>query len=587
MSEKRQTDELTTSLTDITRTWPWRIALVLVPLACLFTLFVRGSEFLGTPYPSLLRSIEDDTFYYLQPAWNLKQKGIYSFDGLAETYGFQPLWMIVVSGLAWLSPTKEILLRSSLVMSVVLFVASGWALYRLLTKRTNSLGAALGVSVFWLLNPWLIEVFTRGKENAVHALVLVVTILLAAPLVERPEELKIKHWFLVGGALGLLVLARVNNVTFLGWLFVFWIWHHGIASLRAANFLAAISGLALSAGPWFAYAKIELGTTFPTSGSAKLKWFSGQHFVELFNLESVLRIVRSIAGVYRDVFPPVVVVLLGCAWLLTRALRDRRPSTLLSLVSFKAWTKGETALVLLFVHAVTNITATFTLLNPWFDYGIWYRVPEQVLSVYLVGRAVGALMEASARSSSQLIDLRRRAPLVLVAAAASLLWAVGYRKLAPSPPAPYRGWQDRIYAAVLEVPRVVPRGSRLGAWNAGLLGYMLDDYTVFNLDGLANSREFLEVIGPNVAGLRLTPDHRNLAQWLNRSEVKYIVDFMDVENIGKTPCFRLIGYNDCKILATVGEKMPFGDNKDIIESILVLGPISAGPEVASERDHAP
>jgi hypothetical protein len=126
---------------------PWLLA-----LACLSAFLARGSQILTSEYSVLLRVIEDDTFYYLQPAWNLKEKGFYSFDGVGRTYGFQPLWMIAVTGLSWLSPDKEVFLRLTLFASLVLFLAAGIALYRFAAHEKNRLATALGVSVFWILN---------------------------------------------------------------------------------------------------------------------------------------------------------------------------------------------------------------------------------------------------------------------------------------------------------------------------------------------------------------------------------------------------------------------------------------------------
>jgi hypothetical protein len=541
-------------------------------LACLYALLVRGSQILTADYSGLLRSIEDDTFYYLQPAWNLKHKGMYSFDGVGTTYGFQPLWMIVVTALVWVSPDKEIFLRNTLLTSLILFLAAGVALYRLAARNKNQAAAAIGVSVFWVLNPWLSEVFTRGKENAVHALALTLAALSAHIVLTEPGRASLKRWAWLGALLGFMLLARVNNLLFILTLAALFVWRNGWSSLKPQAIAVAAAALIVVTAPWFVYAQLELGTTFPTSGSAKLKSLGLERILSLISLESVYRLTRSVVGVYRDLFPPVILTLLGWAYLTFKRKKVEPRQGLTT--SVPGWLRQDPATALLVFYAGVNIAATFLLLNPWFDYGIWYRVPEHAASVLLMTRAFASLFQedAAAQGAKSPLGLSLRSIPGLALAGGTLLWTLSFRHIVPAEKPPYRDWQDRIYEAITAAPELVPQGSAIGAWNAGLIGYLLDDYTVYNLDGLANSREFLEVIGPNVGGLRLTPDHRNLANWLAENKVEYLIDFVDLSAIGEGPCFRLIGFNQCRILKSVGEPLSFGPGKFIAESILELGP---------------
>ena len=64
--------------------------------------------------------VKDDAFYYLQPAWQFKQFGFFTFDGINPTYGFHPLWMIIVSLLAAVTSDKAFFFREILFFSSVL-----------------------------------------------------------------------------------------------------------------------------------------------------------------------------------------------------------------------------------------------------------------------------------------------------------------------------------------------------------------------------------------------------------------------------------------------------------------------------------
>lgn len=351
------------------------------------------------------------------------------------------------------------------------------------------------------------------------------------------------------------------------------------------------------AGPWFAYAQFELGTTFPTSGSAKLKAVRPEQLAELLSWNSVTRISRSLVGVYRDLLPPVVLTLLGWVWV-TRLRREAQEPLPLA-ERFTRWLKRDPATALLVSYAFVNLGATFILLNPWFDYGTWYRVPEQCASILLMTRAFSSLFSKAAEDEASLPEppgaasslratfserLRRglvvRSPVGASIAASVVLWALLFRRVVPAEEPPYRDWQNRIYEAISSVPELIPSGASIGAWNAGLIGYLLDDYTVYNLDGLANTREFLDVIGPNVGGLRLTPDHTDLAVWLAEQGVEYVIDFMEEDELENSPCFRLTGFNSCRVLKTAGDPLPYGPERTLIESILELGPHDAFSESA-------
>lgn len=82
--------------------------LVLVPLR----LFLN--EFIQSDFLALAVSIPDDAFYYLLPAWHFPTHGYFTFDGLHKTYGFQPLYMLLLTGLSTLLPSIEAVLRAGL-----------------------------------------------------------------------------------------------------------------------------------------------------------------------------------------------------------------------------------------------------------------------------------------------------------------------------------------------------------------------------------------------------------------------------------------------------------------------------------------
>src|SRR5215207_3199585 len=73
----------------------------------------------GVRYAAVSLTI-DDTYYYLQTAWNAKLSGLVTFDGLHTTNGVQLLWFVIIFLLAMLAKSKAVLLFTTLAVSFLL-----------------------------------------------------------------------------------------------------------------------------------------------------------------------------------------------------------------------------------------------------------------------------------------------------------------------------------------------------------------------------------------------------------------------------------------------------------------------------------
>jgi hypothetical protein len=80
------------------------VSLAVVQLILQVSLLTKGMEY------AALSLIIDDTYYYLQTAWNAKMLGFVTFDGLHPTNGVQLLWFVVIFLLALLAKSKAVLL---------------------------------------------------------------------------------------------------------------------------------------------------------------------------------------------------------------------------------------------------------------------------------------------------------------------------------------------------------------------------------------------------------------------------------------------------------------------------------------------
>src|SRR5919108_4816931 len=64
------------------------------------SLLTRGVEYIA------LSLTIDDTYYYLQTAWNTKILGFVTFDGINNTNGVQLLWFVIIVLISMFVKTK-------------------------------------------------------------------------------------------------------------------------------------------------------------------------------------------------------------------------------------------------------------------------------------------------------------------------------------------------------------------------------------------------------------------------------------------------------------------------------------------------
>jgi hypothetical protein len=73
----------------------------------------------------------DDTFYYLQTAWLTRDLGFVTFDGLHPMSGVQFAWFWSIYLLAFVAPSKSILLYLTLALCTLLNVACYAPIWRI------------------------------------------------------------------------------------------------------------------------------------------------------------------------------------------------------------------------------------------------------------------------------------------------------------------------------------------------------------------------------------------------------------------------------------------------------------------------
>src|SRR5262249_47569055 len=131
---------------------------------------------------------EDDAFYYLEIARNAASGRGFTMDGISLTNGFQPLWMWLLCGVAWLtSGDTGVLYATARLLVIALFCLGGGLLFAILRGSCGLRAALFGMAVLFF--PPALNVLLSGMESGVALLVFVMLVaeLLTDGALEDPE----------------------------------------------------------------------------------------------------------------------------------------------------------------------------------------------------------------------------------------------------------------------------------------------------------------------------------------------------------------------------------------------------------------
>jgi hypothetical protein len=245
------------------------LILLVVPLVARFALIVMSS-------PSHLRAVVDlifdDGYYYLAIAANFADTGRSTLDGTTLTNGYQPLWELVLTGLARIVGTQSWTLfvaSCGLIVAIAIagpLLALGWLRS---PRRLVALAMATGLALIIVQQP---ELFLEGLEP-------VLFLLLAVPLaiLEGPSNARQLRWLSL--VLALAFLVRLDALAlFLAAALLLPLWDAGWGRVNmasaAGNSLRMVLQLTLFIVPTVAIYLIVnqsvFGTAVPVSGIAKM-----------------------------------------------------------------------------------------------------------------------------------------------------------------------------------------------------------------------------------------------------------------------------------------------------------------------------
>jgi hypothetical protein len=520
--------------------------------SCAIVLGLSFNRFWGSDIYALAASIQDDSFYYLLPAHHFRETGFFTFDGHTRTYGFQPLYMLVLTGVALLTPDLEALLRVALILNVALYCATALAIFGIISaslRRASApmqTGAALVGAHLFLCNIGVFLANSTAKENALAGFLLACGVLICirtrAADRERNQALRRESGVAcgVGLIIGLLVLCRLLPTT----LFSAGLLLCG-ARLSIRNRALSVAAALLPIVAWAVYASVAFGRVMPTSGS--VKGGSLEDTAAVFSDDQgrsgMLRqsaayvgngLLFAIGGFHEFWMPQPDAWGLGgrgpnSAWLF-RILMDIVLILALSgVVIFGARVIGSAGggwlLLLLFVLNLLGAAVTALALHRQTEglfYFSWYLydlpISISVLLSLLCAAAAGRIGDAVRRGRSA---IARAAPFLVGAACLACLACTiaVYRPMRRLPA--FSVHRDNWQSLMIHCGRVLRDeiglrpGERVAAYSCGALGFVLNG-AVTNMDGLAND----EIVAFREGG-------GSWQDYFDRSSIAYYVDVMD------------------------------------------------------------
>ena len=489
-----------------------------VQLTLQVSLLARGVDYVATSLAI------DDTYYYLQTAWNTRVLGFVTFDGLHPTNGVQLAWFAAILLLAFLIHSKATLLLAALAVSFLLN-SFCYAVILKIAAVVQRPGLAVLLAGLWALQCLPFRIYSMGMENSLHALVFWCVLWQSAEFLVRVRRgLPPNLW----GLTLLLILnvwTRLDAGLLSAVVYAFCLAQLGYAHWKttgrvvgayakavAASGLTAGFGLILQLGAF----QVMGGAPLPVSAMVKtagvgrgLSLEAGAKLVEVLLL--------GMPSVIQGRLPALALVLLGMAGILAllvawarwpKPLADLRPMADL-------W--GCLLIGELLYHVYIAVSGV-----QYVPYFLWYRSPSFIFWILTGTLLVFLVIEA--------VTHNRLARLP----AGFTAWSTAGLSVASFGIALYLFARSLNFASDLYTVRLAaarwigqhyPAGTIFAAWNTGQLGYF-SDQTFINLDGVINSVDYYE---------RVLRDAVPLTQYLHENNVEYVVDYATYDALPVLP----------------------------------------------------
>jgi hypothetical protein len=413
------------------------------PAGILLFLFVLQTSFLlFTDVRLLLDLIPDDAAYYFKIAENFNKGLGFTFDGLHQTNGFQPLWQYILIAFFFLLPSDpESFYRSALILQTIIVSLSALLLFRSVNKVNGEANAFIALGIMLLL---VFSQAVNGMESAVVVFMLVVLFTYFTK-----DKFTSSDYFISGLITGLLILARLDFIFLPGFVFMFIIITSGLK-----NSLLYLSGCLLIFIPYTLNNYLHTGHSQPVSGVLKSSF---PEFIFNFDLQFTA---AGLVSIFSSISASVIYIIVRLKRLTAKYIPLQNHQLLITALSF-------------------------TILLHYSFYLLFIKWP--VLNYYFI---FYGLVLAFITADLLRIKINRRVVLLFLLAAAGLIvvkyaWRLN-KDLDNS-------WHAKAYDAALWTIHNTESGDVFAMKDAGNFSFV-SSRRVINFDGLVNDLYFQDVL---------------------------------------------------------------------------------------------
>lgn len=469
----------------------------------------------------------DDTYYYLQTAWNTRQLDLVTFDGLHATNGVQLLWFLLVLSFAYLVNSKTALLFVTLAVSFLFNALCYVAIYKI-GKVLKRPWLILIMSSLWMLQTLPFRIYSMGMENSLHAFVYWCAIWQCAVFMDRLHKQEQPNFWGLTIVLILNAWSRLDSALISVSLFIFCLSafintsRQDIGQLlkKHARLLAGISLVALAGFfaqliifRWMGDSYLPVSALVKSGGPAR-----GLSFEALNKFQEVWLL--GLPPILQGRLPAMALLLVSFSCIIfVLIMRVKTSAELRGFVNL--WC---CLLVAELLYSITIAVSGVT----YYQYFSWYRSPSFVFWVLTVSLVVLLSVEIilAGRAFSA---VRNWTPFVFSLVALTVAVYLFFRSV---------NFTSQLYtarydAAVWISQNFLPE-TIFASWNAGQLGFF-SNRTFINLDGVINNVAYYRSVlqGPTT-----------IAEYLAENEVEYIVDYTTYGSVPDFPVIRSFPLDD-------------------------------------------
>jgi hypothetical protein len=501
------------------------VILLLICLAALQFTAQMGVLTKGVEYIVSWLTI-DDTYYYLQTAWNTKLFGFPTFDGIHSTNGVQLLWFWLVVLIAVIMPSKTALLLATLATCFLLNALCYliiWKLGEMLRRPMLSLGMAS----LWALLSFGSNAYSIGLENSLHAFLFWCVVWQSITFLIRLRKDECPNWLGLTVVLILNVWTRLDAALFSGILYIYCIVQVFISpslTVSTRQKIQSVAGFSILAVLGLVVQLVAFrlmgGTFLPVSALIKLSW--GAWGPGAWRTFATLGTPPILHGL------PVGSIGLGALIVTGIQLIRPRNQGQESMALRDVWYCLLVASFLQLI-AISSVEANF----------IWYQSPFFIFWIITFSVIADKTRDVIVKKGFQTISWTVLASTWLLLIAISGIQFT--RRLARNSASAGHALYITRYNASLWMAENLATDAVCGSWNAGQLGFF-SERTVINLDGLINDADYYNhVLQGSVS----------LVDYVYENEMDYIVDHNGTMVPPDFPVIKRFPINDAGIAISV------------------------------------